>query len=175
MRWDCFGDMVVTRKNIDYYSVDVPQSMIPSESELPCWITDRVGISLVVWKLPPALVWRDRKQCAAGENMANTFIRLMNPFVADPFGQHNVWNQEPGSLILTRKDGKPLHPAHLIALILYMEEKNDEAVELQWDKLEAYRASYSRDDLKKFWQEWTEEFADDDEFPGKGVPSPYEV
>ncbi|KAF1915812.1 hypothetical protein BDU57DRAFT_515552 [Ampelomyces quisqualis] len=88
-----------------------PKSLLLAESEIPTPVADKIGMPLIVRKLPPAVAWRDpRRPC-----------RLIN----DKSGMLNPPHQcdHTGSLVLVRKDGKPLHPMHVHALLDYTAEK----------------------------------------------------
>ncbi|KAF2029143.1 hypothetical protein EK21DRAFT_38935, partial [Setomelanomma holmii] len=84
-----------------------PKSTLQLDSEISTPIADKIGMPLIVRKFPPAIVWRDdRRPC----RIKNSRARLFNP-------PHQSINT--GSLIVVRKDGKPLHPVHIHALFGY--------------------------------------------------------
>jgi hypothetical protein len=81
------------------------------ESQVEAPIADKVGLSLIVRQVLPPLVWLDH----AGEaDTLNYKAALLNP----PNQTTNT-----GTLIVLRKDGKPLHPLHVHALLSYTATK----------------------------------------------------
>lgn len=70
-------------------------------------VADQIGLPITVRKVPPAVLWRDVRQPSRLKNYQAGILNPPNQAI------------DTGSLIITRKDGKPLHPVHLHALITY--------------------------------------------------------
>lgn len=106
VRLNCDGDTFFLDRPM-FEAVIEPKSTLFAKSEIPSPVADRIGLPLIVRKVPPAMVWRDSCQPC---RMDNKWGRSLNP----PQQSANT-----GSLVLLRKDGKPLHPVHVHALFAY--------------------------------------------------------
>jgi hypothetical protein len=106
VRLNCLGDIEFTERPT-LEAVFEQKSALLADTEIPTPVADKIGMPLVVRKVPPAVVWRDpRRPC----RINNFKAAMLNP-------PHQPGNT--GSLVLVRKDGKPLHPMHVEALFAY--------------------------------------------------------
>jgi hypothetical protein len=128
-------------------------------------VADRLGLPLIVRKIKPAGVWRDRADPSDNQNY--------NARLFDPAYQ----TTDTGSLVVVRKDGKPLHPLHVHALLDYMTAK---MVSLIYSQDASNSSSIlcadlldhvSREDFEQYYLHMVQNF------PARAdpVPSPYEV
>jgi hypothetical protein len=106
VRLNCDGDTFFLGRPM-FEAVIEPKSTLLAESDIPSPVADRISLPLIVRKVPLAMVWRDSCQ---PYRMDNKWGRSLNP----PHQSENT-----GSLVLLRKDGKPLHPVHVHALFAY--------------------------------------------------------
>jgi len=169
IQWDCHGDASLCQGETRL-SVDVPVASLPSQSEVPSWIADQIGVPLLVQKLPPALAWRDRKMVGGEPCMHNSFVYTMNPFNDDGALDHC-----PGSILITRKDGKPLLKAHLMAIEIYAKLMRDDMEDVHPLQRETYKAAYTRENFVTFSKVWAEENADRLGVAGEDIPSIYDI
>jgi hypothetical protein len=116
------------------------------------------------------LMWRDRKTSDGQTCIYNTFAKIMNPY--EPNGK---LDHCPGSLLLTRKDGKPFLRAHIHALLDWADAKRKLLVYARDTFLDEFKASYSAEDFAEFYKLSITVGSSNPNFVGKGVPSPYEM
>ena len=110
VRLNCVGDTDFVGRPM-HEAVLEPRPTLELGTEIATPVADKIGLPLIVRKMPPAVVWRDaRRPC----RIKNYRAAMLNP--PDQPG-------DTGSLILVRKDGKPLHPMHVQALISYTSTK----------------------------------------------------
>jgi hypothetical protein len=110
VRLNCEGDIGFVDRPT-HEAVFEPKSTLLAPTEISAPVADKIGMPLIVRKVSPAVVWRDpRRPC----RLKNLQAAMLNP----PYQPENV-----GSLIVVRKDGKPLHPIHIQALFLYTATK----------------------------------------------------
>lgn len=110
VRVNCVADIEI----MDRTQVEVAlesKSVLLNESKVPTPVADKIGMSLVVRKVPPTVAWRDTRRLS---RIINYKAGILNP-------PHQA--KDTVSLILARKDGKPLHPIHVHALFAYTAEK----------------------------------------------------
>lgn len=106
VRINCKGDMQFLDRPI-LEAVSEPKSALLLDSEIPTPVADKIGLQLIVRKVPPAVVWRDtRRSC----RILNEKTRLLNP---------PELPSDTGSVVIHRKDGRPLHPLHIRGLLGY--------------------------------------------------------
>ncbi|KAI4622225.1 hypothetical protein J4E83_004965 [Alternaria metachromatica] len=110
VRLTCVGDKLFFG-HPTYESQIEPRSILSKDSQVPCPVADKVGIPLIIRKEPPALSWRDRDVESRRENHN---AAMLNP---------PTQKTKTGTLIIARKDGKPLLPTHLFCLIIYTGER----------------------------------------------------
>ncbi|KAI4639967.1 hypothetical protein J4E93_008766 [Alternaria ventricosa] len=110
VRLTCVGDKLFFG-HPTYESQIEPRSILSKDSQVPCPVADKVGIPLIIRKEPPALSWRDRDFESRRENHN---AAMLNP---------PTQKTKTGTLIIARKDGKPLLPTHLFCLIIYTGER----------------------------------------------------
>ncbi|EAT89578.2 hypothetical protein HBH56_016680 [Parastagonospora nodorum] len=110
VRLNCMGDTDFVGRPI-HEAVLEPRSTLELDTDVVTPVADRIGMPLIVRKMPPAVVWRDARRPYRVKNFR---AAMLNP--PDQTG-------DTGSLILVRKDGKRLHPMHVQALISYTATK----------------------------------------------------
>jgi hypothetical protein len=106
VRLNCEGDTFFCDR-AEFQPVLEPKSALLLASDIPTPVADRIGIPIIVRKVPPAIVWRDARR---PYRINNDNTRMLNP---------PVQGADTGSLVLLRKDGKPLLPIHIHALFGY--------------------------------------------------------
>jgi hypothetical protein len=128
-------------------------------------VADRLGLPLIVRKNKPAGVWRDR---ADPSDIQNYKARLFDPAYQAT---------DTGSLVVVRKDGKPLHPLHVHALLDYTTAK---MVSLSYSQDASNSSSIlcanlldhvSREDFEQYYLH----MAQNSPPRADPVPSPYEL
>ncbi|KAF9700897.1 hypothetical protein EKO04_000902 [Ascochyta lentis] len=104
VRLNCKGDQqFLHRPHLEPTTTN--ESALLEQSLLLTPVADRLGMPLHVLKVAPAPVWRDRQ---LKPRMHNCCSGYLNPFISI--------QDDIGSLIITRKDGKELQPTVLQAL-----------------------------------------------------------
>jgi hypothetical protein len=148
VRVNCDGDCRFLRCSaLEYIYESASAATLASEVYTP--IADAIGLPLVVRRMPPALIWRERNRRNL-QHMENTKARLF-----DPPDQPTT----TGSLMVTRKDGKPLHPIHLSAIFGYTAMRLKDPRQPDWacilaEELQADRIrQVSREDFERYYQE----------------------
>jgi hypothetical protein len=110
VRLNCVADI----EFMEYMGVEAtlePKFVLLTESEIPTPVADKIILPLIVHKVSPTVAWRDsRRPCRTIYYKAG----ILNP-------SHQ--SDHTRSLVLVRKDGKPLHPMHIHALFGYTAEK----------------------------------------------------
>ncbi|KAH7081157.1 hypothetical protein BKA63DRAFT_561719 [Paraphoma chrysanthemicola] len=116
---NCIGDTII----IDGYSAPVmvtkfPQSMCNETTEVEIEIAERVGIPLIVKKIEPSLIWRDRPNLTKLPALHNPLAALLSNTDLDAPLRPGMSLAEVtvmlndlsllGSWQVVRKDGKPL-------------------------------------------------------------------
>jgi hypothetical protein len=164
VRVNCEGDKEF-RYRFGYEDFIEHASFLSQESEIPTPVADRIGLPLIVRKLAPGLAWRDRN---LQNRMINYHVSMLNP----PHQPSNT-----GSLIVTRKDGKPLLPAHLLALTMYTGQRlrdpaHPEGACITPDMMKLDRLNHvSKDDFEQWYNtEWMAYPISD-----KSAPSPFTI
>lgn len=110
VRLNCLGDTRFLDRP-GFESIVGSKLDLTKDSEIPVPVADKIGLPLLVHKMPPAVLWRDpRRPC----RVKNFQAGILNP---------PNQSADTGSLLITRKDGKPLHPVHIHALITYTTER----------------------------------------------------
>ncbi|KAF2826012.1 hypothetical protein CC86DRAFT_370836 [Ophiobolus disseminans] len=164
VRMSCEGD----RKYCEYNSYDNDteyEHYLTGESDMPTPVADKIGLPLVVRKLAPAVPWRTKDKSLR----TNYQITMLNP----PNQADNI-----GSVIVARRDGKPLLPDHLFALIIYtgqrlMKPDHDQsscltAVDMSLDQLH----NVSKEDFEDWYLDTWKTYPISSK---ANVPSPYAV
>ncbi|KAJ4374740.1 hypothetical protein N0V83_001816 [Neocucurbitaria cava] len=106
VRMNCEGDQyVMGRPPIEH--VHEAASMLQKTTQISAPVADILGLPLIILKAPAAPVWRDRHLHARMQNLEAPMLNPVQP------------STDTGSLIICRKDGKPLHPDHVTALMAY--------------------------------------------------------
>ncbi|KAF2134718.1 hypothetical protein P153DRAFT_362461 [Dothidotthia symphoricarpi CBS 119687] len=164
VRLNCEGDQrFLQRPTME--AVYEQSLVLFTESQVRTPVADRIGIPLIVYKAKPAPVWRDRNLHA---RMKNHKARMLNP---------PEQSADTGSLILVRKDGKPLHPTHVHALISYTAVKLVDPTRspdacITADILHADRVDQvSREDFEHWYHDAWQKYPLHSRF----VPSPFDI
>jgi hypothetical protein len=169
-RWNCYGDVYIVGRGPNCETIDVPTSLASAQFEVQAWVTERVGLPLMAQKIPSSLMWRDRKTSDGQTCVYKTFAKIMNPYEPDGNLDHY-----PGSLLLTRKDGKPFLQAHIHALLDWADAKRNLQTFARDTFIDEFKASYNKEDFAEYYKLWMKGGSRDPNFVGKGVPSPYEM
>ena len=195
VRINCAGDQMLLGSP-HYESVGVPPSdpiFHPNPFRGTSGITDRIGIPIFIWRLPPDPSWRPA-QCA--EDYDNTDVACLamgcDPNIepgniyATEIGwstSPHVWLKTVGSVLMVRQDMKPLLPLHAEALCMYcgfhvspllsrtLRMRGQRAPEHPLTKEQAL-AMISRQGFLKFWPRFLEDKRDKGE--DCDAPDPYE-
>jgi hypothetical protein len=77
-------------------------------------VSERIGISMLVQKALSPSLWRDR-------HIENNPVETYSLNIAWPVLNPAQWNAMTGSIIVARRDRKPLEVAHVDALLVYCE------------------------------------------------------
>jgi hypothetical protein len=112
VRINCRGDMKISDRPA-FEAAHVPDSLFDIQDDPLCIaIAEKVGLPLVMRTLSYALPWRGRHIDTTGffTQAHNLLFHEMNP---------TLWLMETGSILVARKDRKPLLPAHIEVLHLY--------------------------------------------------------
>ncbi|KAF2134700.1 hypothetical protein P153DRAFT_329293 [Dothidotthia symphoricarpi CBS 119687] len=137
VRLNCVGDENITLRD-SLESVGLSKSICDSESHMATSVAERVGVSLVVRKIPLALGWRDRTflgmpthhNCGAAELDVDGDKGLWRAerFIVSPKTPQQLLrsmrNATPiGTLVVARRDGQPLKLALLMGIRDYTVSK----------------------------------------------------
>ncbi|KAF2823108.1 hypothetical protein CC86DRAFT_469667 [Ophiobolus disseminans] len=149
--------------------IPVSASQCAAESDFATPICDRIGIPVVLCRLPLSLTGRDRRVNFPGEVMGiNTSLRFLNPVLPLIDDGHGI-----GSAIAVRKDGKPLYQAHMAASVAYGRDfilTRSMALLDCDDNLDMC----SKEDFMAWYEDW-KEFNGPEGKLDVDVPSPYDV
>jgi hypothetical protein len=110
VRLNCLGDTEFTKRPT-FEAVFEPKSALLADTDIPTPVADKIGMPLIVRKVPPAVLWRDPSRPCRINNFKAV---MLNP-PSQP--------ESTGSLVMVRKDGKHLHPMHVQALFAYTATK----------------------------------------------------
>jgi hypothetical protein len=77
-------------------------------------VSERIGIPMLVQKALSPSLWRDR-------HIENNPVETYSLNIAWPILNPAQWNAMTGSIIVARRDRKPLEVAHVDALLVYCE------------------------------------------------------
>jgi hypothetical protein len=164
VRLNCDGDTkFVHRPSLE--AVAESKSVLAVQTEIPTPVADKIGLPLIVRKVAPAVLWRNpRRSCRTKNHQAG----ILNP-------PNQL--EDTGSLILARKDGKPLHPIHVQALFSYTATKLKDPNHPDHQCLTADMLLPERMDLisKEDFQKWYPTMWQDALFPFPFVPSPFDI
>ncbi|KAH7410154.1 hypothetical protein DE146DRAFT_674913 [Phaeosphaeria sp. MPI-PUGE-AT-0046c] len=163
VRLDCMGDTNFFNRG-GFESVLACPVMLDEQTDIPTPVADKIGISLVVRKIPPAVLWPDFRR---PRRIENSQASMLNP----PDQSMNT-----GSLVIVRRDGKPLHPVYVHALITYTalklkDPKHSKNVCLTADTLLPHRIEHvSKEDFQKWYPKMWQLFPN-----CPFVPSPFDI
>lgn len=110
VRLNCVGDKYFLKRPT-FESVREVASSPSTATYFPTPVADKIGLPLIVRQVPPAVLWRDLSRPS---RLENGNASMLNP-------PHQL--TDTGSLVLARKDGVPLLPVHVQAIISYTAEK----------------------------------------------------
>ncbi|KAF1945594.1 hypothetical protein EJ02DRAFT_463129 [Clathrospora elynae] len=164
VRLNCKGDNVVIEKPTHRRQIE-KHSILDRQSEISTPIADKLGLPLIVLKERPGLSWRDRHFDVYMENCS---AAILNP-------PHQP--SHTGTLLIVRKDGKPLHPTHLLALTIYTGERLKDSYLLRNAYVTASMLNPSRlnqvskEDFQRwYYGEWMTYLLGD-----RSAPSPFDI
>ena len=127
----------------------------------------RIGIPLLMRRLPLETRWRDRKLGTPGELIGwNPSLRPFDPTIPLCDDRHGV-----GSAIVVRKDGKPLCRMHLSAFVDYTMSKVVSHCHDNRDTARGVLGSCCKEDFLTWYAQRGLKLAGAD----VDLPSPYEV
>ncbi|KAF2868069.1 hypothetical protein BDV95DRAFT_501280 [Massariosphaeria phaeospora] len=196
VRLNCLGDTDICQRP-QFEGLDVSAAACTWPTEVKSSLTENIDIPLVIKKLPPALVWRDRRLQHSTSH--NHKIGHLNPDSKDyavtipdapSQDQADAWMfvyeyhteiTDIGSVIVVRKDGKPLYPSHLAAIADYFAAighcsmtvcTNHE--QLTTAAKEEFLTSGSEEEFKEYYVAWTQLNLESEGDSG-GIRSPYDV
>ncbi|KAI9787400.1 MAG: hypothetical protein M1816_007533 [Peltula sp. TS41687] len=162
VRISCKGDQQILRAK-QYISVDVPADHpIFSSSDPPPDISQLISLPILVSKYPPDRAWKDLGKASMYDNVSATFLNLN----ADPDNHHwfgwagPEWQNNVGSVLVVRQDGKDLTIQHVDALCEFcrfrMQPIFEASIEGKKTK-EEIMSCLSREKFEKFWSGYREE------------------
>ena len=156
------------RKPVEIFPVSASQCTTKSDIAAP--ICDRIGIPLVLRRLPLSLTGRDRRVNFPGEVIGmSTLLHYLNPLLPLLDLRHGL-----GSAIAVRKDGKPLYHAHMAAFMDY----GNELIKTQFLETGLFQPvsldACSKENFMTWYAQWKERKRPEGEFD-VDVPSPYDV
>jgi hypothetical protein len=108
VRVNCLGDKELF-KRATFESVTESVHYMAGESEILTPVAEKIGLPLVVRKIAPAVGFH-----TAPAKMVNKQVGMLNP----PLPANDT-----GSILVARRDGKPLLPIRVHALIVYTAEQ----------------------------------------------------
>jgi hypothetical protein len=142
-------------------------------------VAEKLGLSLVTYPVPQSLSWKGRPAGARGDYATNVGFANLNS---------RKWNVPIGSVLVARKNKKPLHVAHVEALIEYlgliggaeiaalaMERRESADTDMEpmlKRKSELMIERASKKQFEKYWVEWMEKIG---RARHGNVVSPYKV
>ncbi|KAF2251398.1 hypothetical protein BU26DRAFT_592580 [Trematosphaeria pertusa] len=181
-RINCKGDIdIFGRPTIE--PIQLLVSMCTEDSDCQAPIADRIGIPLVLRKLPPSLPWRGRcTTCKNGKENPDMNIntRLLNPLIPP-------WRDDdrhvPGSVTVVRRDGKPLHHVHIAAILEFCVFQSTVFAQIGMLGLRSYGqlsqvgivGSATEEHFLWWYQDWVRKNAEAAGVGAEGLLSPYDV
>ncbi|KAF2713332.1 hypothetical protein K504DRAFT_530337 [Pleomassaria siparia CBS 279.74] len=171
VRANCIGDVQIVHRD-DFESVDVPKEWISEPSAIQTPIMDLIGIPLIVRQVPHALQWKNRHikptttppTVGVFLGQADEYMPAESNGIIDILASSSITEQ--GTVIVIRKDGKPVSPAQLEIMESFCKEKAALAMTELWDRI-------TKVDFEEHWKEAMEKNAGDEDF--EGVVSPFDV
>lgn len=115
VRLNCIADTHYLRRPTLEAIRELPD-ILEMDTHISTPVAEKIGIPLIVRQVPPALAWRGPSNPS---RMLNHTATMLNP---------PMQPATTGSLIVARKDGKPLLPVHIHALITYTATKLKKSV-----------------------------------------------
>ncbi|KAF2252888.1 hypothetical protein BU26DRAFT_211098 [Trematosphaeria pertusa] len=167
----CYGDSVFChRPAYEPFEVSV-KDLEDSTPLMTVPVTDVIGIPMAVAPSPLALPWRGRHSIHYDHAAHNLRFSLLNP---------NFIGGCVGTPVLARKDRKPLHVAHVHALVGYCQmvgarlhtETVPQNAAVYKTRAQHLLTHASRDDFAEFYRQW---LGKEQNRQYRGVLSPYEI
>jgi hypothetical protein len=164
VRLNCVGDTQFVRRP-SYEPVSESKCVLLAETEIPTPVADKIGLPLIVRKVSPAVLWRDPHRPYRSKNPQAGILNPPNQLA------------DTGSLVLVRKDGKPLHPVHVQALFAYTAAKLKDPNHPESDCLTPNMLRLERLDqiTKEDFQKWYPTMWQDSLLPLPFVSSPFDI
>jgi hypothetical protein len=159
-----------------YTSVDAVKSLCSEETDLVTPLADKIGVPLVLRKLPHSLAWRGRhvlgSPCATNHapgvldiQKQLDYLRSLPPLpdnqVRDMWEEIDKVSGNVGSYVAVRKDGQLLEPMFMQGLEIYGKVKIREAI-LGPNKSGMWVKDILAEVSKEEWLEFWETFKDKD-------------
>jgi hypothetical protein len=177
VRANCKGDAHMCFQPV-IKEVDVIKSLCTAESDIPATIADKIGTPLVIKRIPHALCWRGRymhgMKCSKSTSVSVLDLQTHYDFYCG-FGTEKVKSQKHmdeicdvvmkqdedlGSCVIVRWDGKPLNAKFVRGLIAYANKKEDEAIYSRQEgesMVEDILASVTKEDWERFFASYVDE------------------
>jgi hypothetical protein len=121
VRVNCEGDREIHNREA-FQLVSEHAHYLAGNSEIATPVADKIGLPLIVRKIAPAVEFP-----TSPTQMINKHVFSLNP-------SHQA--KDTGSLLVARKDGKPLFPLHVFALVLYAAERMSDPVDAKTKNLD---------------------------------------
>jgi hypothetical protein len=131
VRMNCLGDRDICCRRA-YMPVDAVKSLCSEETDFPSPLVDKVGIPLVLRKLPQSMAWRGRHvrgvPCATSNGAALLDLHSIFELFKDPLHPMDIAYLTRkleenaagiGSCVVVRRDGQPLDHKLMYALETY--------------------------------------------------------
>ncbi|EAT89587.1 MYND-type zinc finger protein samB [Parastagonospora nodorum] len=171
VRINCIGDEIMCCRNA-MEPVDVARSLCTEQSDINSDMADRIGVPIIIRKIPHALCWRGRNIAVrnsgavvpGGVNTVMMVLDLKSQVELFPENLEISWmvqrfeatSGQLGSCVVVRKDGKPLEPIFMEALEVYtrLKVKNakNENEDEDWEKV--LFADVSEEDWEGFFKDF---------------------
>jgi hypothetical protein len=130
VRLNCTGDEHIAMRPFE--SVEASESLCGQESDMTAEIAEKIGIPLLIRKIPQAILWRGRRYrgmpCAQSnrpmafelqkQHDTSMALKTMAEFEQMTQRADEVASQM-GSCVAVRKDGQPMESTFMMALLEY--------------------------------------------------------
>ncbi|KAF2135811.1 uncharacterized protein K452DRAFT_238657 [Aplosporella prunicola CBS 121167] len=181
---NCDGDVRLLGTTT-YEAVDVPPTHpIFYDHDEPS-IAKHIGLSVLTRKCEPNPIWAKGSSMGFYDNQPVTFLHMdcdLNTMSVPGWGwAPNKWQNKVGSVLIVRKDCKPLLPLHAAALCnycqTYLQPRFEKAVEATGPNMMATRTNFlARITRENFELCWKETLENKDVYGSNmDAPNPYDV
>jgi hypothetical protein len=170
VRINCMGDKTMCLQRA-YETVDAAKSLCSEDTDLPSPLADKIGMPLVICKIPHPLCWRGRHNqgrfCTANPQLARldpqkyfSILSKVTPGTPALMAELGKLAVDMGSCVVVRKDGKALDSKHIRALTGYLEGKINEGLIMGEDggAPDDILDMVSKEEWEKFYAEFLEGF-----------------